>query len=155
MAFINDMKSKFSQAGQSAMQKTKDFTEVNRLTNEIDEAGKQIADLYGRIGCEIYHAYRDNPLPEVAQMMEQVAALQQKIEANKKQIYTINTANLCPHCGAKISREMAFCRACGSKLPQQQTAAPAAQPGVTCSKCGAVCAAEAAFCMSCGNKLGE
>lgn len=152
MAFINDMKEKFSHAGQSAVQKTKDFTEVNRLNNEIDEAGKQITDLYGRIGCEIYHAYKDKPLPEVAQMIEQVAALQQKIESNKKQIYTINTANLCPHCGAKVSREMAFCRACGNKLQAQP---PAQASGITCGKCGASCAEGAIFCMTCGNKLEE
>ncbi len=153
MAFINNMRDKLSQASQSAVQKAKDLSEIARLNGVISSTEKQIAELYGKIGYEVYRAYCDAPLPEVAEMIEKVTELHHEIEASKAQINAINAADTCPQCGAKVGKGMAFCSSCGFKLPVQETPA-AEQPSAFCSNCGAPVAANSAFCTSCGQKIG-
>lgn len=152
MAFIENVKGKFSQAGASTVQKAKELSELARLNSAVSDAEKQISELYGKIGYEVYCAYHDAPLPEVAELIGQVSALHQNIQDCKAQIKAINTANTCPQCGAKISKGMAFCSGCGFKLPVVEQPAAAGQASF-CTNCGAPIAAGSAFCTSCGKKV--
>ena len=149
MALFDQMKGKLSQAGQNTAKKAKDLTEVARLNSVISSAERQISELYGKIGYGVYCAYCKNPIPEVRELIEQVNELHRTIEDSKAQIKTINAADLCPQCGAKINRNMAFCSSCGFKLPAEEQ--PAAN--IYCSKCGAQVPGDSAFCTACGEKL--
>lgn len=151
MAIFGGMKERISQAGQTTVQKAKDLSEITRLNSEISAAENQINTLYGRIGYEIYRAYRDDPQPETADLVQQVTELHQKIEDCKEQIKAINAANTCPQCGAKISKGMAFCSNCGCKLPTGPQPRP--EELATCDSCGAPIMPGSAFCTSCGKKL--
>ena len=151
MAIFDDMKEKISQAGPSTVQKAKDLSGVTRLNSEISSTEDEISTLYGRIGYEIYRAYREDPQPEVADLVRQVTELHQKIESCREQINAINAANSCPQCGAKINKGMVFCSNCGFKLPVEPKPEPAA---AFCTGCGAPVTPGAVFCMSCGKKLG-
>lgn len=142
MDFFNNMKDK-----------AKDFSDTSRLNSSVSTAEKQIVDLYEKIGYEIYRVYKDKPIPEVEGLIKQVRILHQNIEDYKAQIKAISSANLCPQCGAKINKGMAFCSGCGYKLPVAAQPAPVAQPGA-CGKCGAPLEEGALFCTSCGNKVG-
>ena len=104
-----------------------------------------------QIGYEVYCAYCNAPLPEVAELIQQVTDLHQTIEACKAQIKAINTADTCPQCGAKISKGMAFCSGCGHKLIAEE--APVAERASFCSNCGAQISADSMFCTSCGQKI--
>lgn len=152
MAFIENMKGKISQASQSTVQKAKDLSEVAKLNSSISEAEKQISELYGKIGYDVYCAYHDQPLPEVSELIGKVTKLHQSIEACKAQIKVINAANTCPQCGAKIKQGMAFCSGCGYKLPVVEQPAAAEQTSF-CSNCGAPISAGSLFCTSCGTKV--
>lgn len=153
MAFINHVRGRLTQAGQSTVQKAKDLSELAKLNNTISNSEKQISDLYGRVGYEVYCAYRNNPLPEVADMLKQITDLHQVIENCKAQIKAINSADTCPQCGAKVSKEMAFCSGCGYKLvTAEKTEAPVQT--AFCNNCGAAISADSVFCASCGQKLG-
>ena len=151
MAFMDDMREKLSRAGQSTMQKAKDISEVAKLKSAISADEDKINDLYGKIGYEIYCVYADHPLPEVAELIGQVAELHKAIEENKKQIEAINAASLCPQCGAKISKGMAFCSNCGCKLAVPEK--PAEEATRFCSSCGAAIPADSLFCPSCGSRV--
>lgn len=152
MAFIDNMRDKLNQASQYTVQKAKNLSEVARLNSAISTAEKEINELYGKIGYEIYRAYCDAPQPEVADLIQQVAGLHDLIEASREQIKTINGADTCPQCGAKISKGMVFCSGCGNKLVTEE--APAAEKTSFCSNCGAQISAESMFCTSCGQKIG-
>ncbi len=145
MDFMNSMKGK-----------AKEFSEISKLNSSISSAEKQIVEAYEKIGYEIFRAYKDQPIPEVEGLIKQVRDLHQTIEDCKAQIKVINSANLCPQCGAKINKGMAFCSGCGYKLPVAEQAAPAAPVApAACSKCGAPLEAGALFCTSCGNRIGS
>ena len=149
MAFFDEMKNRVTQASQSAAKSAKEFSEITRLNGEISDAESRINQLYNQIGYEVYCAYSAHPLPEAADLIEQVNALHDKIENCR--IQTINAASRCPNCGAKIRPGMAFCSGCGARLVQAEPAQPAAQ--AFCQNCGAPLAPGAAFCTSCGTRV--
>ncbi len=112
MAFVDSVKEMFSQAGQSA----KGFSDIAKLKSTISSTENQINELYGKIGYSIYCKYANNPLPEVAEMINQVNILHAQINECKAQITAINNADICPHCGGKINRNSAFCPNCGGRI---------------------------------------
>ena len=152
MAFFDEMKNRVTQASQSAAKSAKEFSEITRLNGEISDAESRINQLYNQIGYEVYCAYSAHPLPEAADLIEQVNALHDKIENCRMQIQTINAASRCPNCGAKIRPGMAFCSGCGARLVQQP-AQPAAPQTSVCPSCGEPIPADATFCINCGAKL--
>ena len=152
MAFMNNMRDRLAQASQSTVQKAKDLSELAKLNGTISSTEKQIGDLYGKIGYEVYCAYCNAPLPEVEELIQQVTNLHKTIEACKAQIKAINAADTCPQCGAKISKGMVFCSGCGYKLTTEEE--PAAERASFCSNCGAQISADSMFCTSCGQKIG-
>lgn len=153
MDFINNMRDRLSQASQLTVQKAKDLSELAKLNSAISNAEKQINELYGKIGYKIYCTYYDSPLPEVSDLISQVTKLHQSIETCKMQIKAINSANSCPQCGAKISKDMAFCSGCGYKLISTEQPANT-EPTLFCSNCGAPISSGSIFCTSCGQKIG-
>lgn len=148
MAFFDQMKNKLTATSQSAVQKAKDLTETTRLNGQVNEAGKEINELYRKLGFEIFQAYRENPMPEGAELIAQLNELHEKVEALKAQIQAINKANLCPQCGAKITKDMVFCSGCGCKLPEVEEKQPR-----LCAGCGAVLEEDALFCTNCGSRV--
>lgn len=130
----------------------KDQAEINRLNKEITSAEDKISDLYGQIGFEMYKAYRDKPMPEIAELVSEIRVLHQKIADNKAAIHKIKTADLCPQCGLKVRPGMAFCSGCGFKLPLQNQNPEPAKPAF-CRFCGTPAIEGMAFCTKCGKKL--
>lgn len=128
MAFFDEMKNRVTQASQSAAKSAKEFSEITRLNGEISDAESRINQLYNQIGYEVYCAYSAHPLPEAADLIEQVNALHDKIENCRMQIQTINAASRCPNCGAKIRPGMAFCSGCGARVEQPAAPTPAPAP---------------------------
>lgn len=155
MAFFDNMKKMVTETSQNAVQKTKDLTAVTRLNAQIGEAENKINNLYYKLGFEIYRAYREEPLEAGAEQIAQITELHKVIADCKAQIATINQASLCPQCGAKVSKGMAFCSSCGFKLPAEEAKQPAeeAKQVKVCSKCGTEIIGNDPFCTVCGNNL--
>ena len=153
MALFDSLKTQISAAGQSTVQKAKDLTEITKLNGVIAGAEEQIRELYTNLGYEVYRAYYENPLPEVADQINQITQLHQKIEECKAQIDTINAVKTCPQCGGKVAKEMAFCGNCGCKLPVEAAPVVETKPAF-CGACGAPITADTVFCTNCGNKVG-
>lgn len=154
MALFDTMKNKISAAGQTTVQKAKDITEITKLNSTISGAEEKVRELYTTMGYEVYRAYYENPLPEVAGLIAEITQLHEKIEECKAQIDAINAVKTCPQCGSKVSKEMAFCGTCGFRLPVEQPAPAAEAVPAFCGACGAPITAETVFCTNCGNKVG-
>lgn len=154
MAFFDKMKQAFEETSQTARQKTKDLSSVTRLNAQISDAERKINDLYYKLGFEVYKAYRENPLEAGAVQIGEINYLHKVIADCKAQIATINQASLCPGCGAKIGKNMAFCGSCGYKLPVVEVEEPAKPAKPACPNCGTEITEESAFCSNCGHRLG-
>lgn len=147
MAFFDSMKSKLTTTSQTAVQKAKELTEITRLNGRISDAEYQIEELYRALGQEIYQAYREAPLSVGTELIGRINDLNDDIAEYKAQIQAINQANLCPACGARISKGMLYCSSCGAKLPVQES-----KPVRRCSGCGEVLEDGVMFCPACGTR---
>lgn len=154
MALFDNMKNKISAAGQTTVQKAKDLTEISKLNNAISGAEARVRELYTTVGYEVYRAYYEKPLPEVAELIAEITQLHQKIEECKAQIDAINEVKTCPQCGGKVSKDMVFCGNCGFKLPAEEPAPVEEAKPAFCGVCGAPINPGAVFCTNCGNKVG-
>ena len=155
MAFFDNVVNKLTSSSQTVVQKTKDLTELTKLTAQVNDAEKKINDLYYKLGFEVYKAHREEPLEAGAEYFAQITELHQQIAALKAQMPTLNSAAVCPKCGAKVSKDMVFCSGCGYKLNGEPAPVQAPVAGKVCSKCGAPLSEGMLFCMSCGNKVEE
>ena len=154
MAFFGNIKGKVTQASQTTVQKAKDLSEIAKLNTAVSNAEKQIFTLYGQIGMEIYKAYADNPQPEIAELVEQVKALEASIQESKDRIKVLSAGEVCAECGAKITKGMAFCSACGAKIPVPEVpASPEAPAAKFCTNCGEALQPDSLFCTACGTKV--
>ena len=128
MAFFNKVKDTVSQASQSTVKKAKELSDTARLNSEITEAENQINTLYLEIGYKIYAAHSADPLPEVADLIERVNALHDKIDDARAQIQVINASGRCPNCGAKVKPGMAFCSSAENSTLLGRASAAAVSP---------------------------
>lgn len=152
MAFMGGMKDKFSQASRSTVQKAKNLSELARLNSVISDTETQINELYGKIGYEVYCAYKEAPLPEIEELIVRISELNKTIDICKLQIQVINAVNTCPQCGAKTKKEMIFCSACGFKL-EEILKSEENERTLFCRNCGAPVMEGFLFCTSCGKKI--
>ncbi len=138
-----------SRAAQTAKTKTKEVAEVTRLNVEISSLEQKIRDAGQRLGDYLLA----NPGllggcgdETVAEIFRQVEELKQQIEADRQAVRDARNVNVCPNCGAEVSRTSRFCDRCGAPLEQVRT-------DPVCPQCGAPVEPDAAFCGNCGAKL--
>lgn len=138
-----------SQAGQTAVQKTKEMTDIARLNGAISEQEKKLSDTYLEIGklYTLKHSedYDGDFAPLIAAMKES----ENKIKEYRRQIQDIKGVVRCEKCGAEIGNNVAFCSSCGAKAPMTSTV-EANGNFVQCLGCGASMNKDAKFCTVCG-----
>lgn len=147
MAFLDDLSKKLTQAGQTAVQKTKEMTDIARINNMIAEEERVINNCYSKIG-KLYVSLHGADYEDVfAELCSAVQRSDLRIQEYRKQIEAIKNAGRCPKCGSEIVNGAAFCSACGTSLQKgEQTQ----DDSHYCAGCGAVISADACFCTSCG-----
>lgn len=148
MAFLD----KISQAGQSAVQKTKDMTEIARINSLISDEEKKMNLAYVDIGKKYVSLHRNDSEAEFAAFVKEVVESEEKIAVWRDQILNIRGVRRCPNCGAELKDGVAFCSECGASVPKGAAASAEASKTV-CPNCGAELKAGAAFCTKCGTKL--
>lgn len=149
MAVFENVKTKITQGGRAAIQKTKELTETARINSAISETRRQVNNLYKLIGQEIYATYQNDPIPEVAEQIRNITELNKLIAEYKEQIRKINAVVICPQCNSKSKPDVTFCSECGYKLSQVSVI----QAADFCTGCGAPVSVDMNFCTVCRKKL--
>ena len=153
MAFIDDISSKITRTGQSAINKTKTMAEVARLNSQISEQERKINNGYFQIGKLYYSLHGENYEPDFAILMEAVREAERAIADCKRQIQVVKGVKLCENCGAENPSAGVFCSTCGSPLPQPVI--PMDPNMVLCPTCGKPVARGMRFCTNCGSPMPE
>lgn len=148
MAFFDDLGKKISQAGQSAVQKTKDITDIAKLNASISEEKGKIADLYSQIGKLYVATYGDAPAEGFAGFITAIKTAEKNIAVAQSQIKDIKGIRVCDKCGADVPTGSAFCSACGNAMPVPETPA-----GPVCANCGKAIEDGVKFCTGCGSPV--
>ena len=86
MGFFDDLGKKVTDAGQKAMQKTQEMSEIVRVNSLISQNENKINNAYVQIGKLFVSTYGNECEPEFAEMVATVAELEQQIAEYKKQI---------------------------------------------------------------------
>ena len=142
MAFLDNLGAKMSQMGQ----KTKDYTEINRLKGLMGDEEREIAKLKMQIGETYLALHADDPEERLAGMVSAIKAAQGKIADYQSQISTLRGVRQCPNCGADVEPGVLFCAKCGTAMPQPEP--PVGM--VFCPACGAQVPEGSKFCKACG-----
>lgn len=150
MAFFDDLGKKLSQAGQTAVQKTKDLTDIARLNSLISEEEKQVNNNYCQIGKLYVSLHQEDYESDFAGMIAAIQESESKISDYKLQIQSIKGVVRCEKCGAEVPNNMAFCGACGASMPKPVQPPSIDDSALKCSGCGAVIDESLRFCTSCG-----
>ena len=138
---------------QNAVSKSKEMAEITRLNMEISNQEQRLRELYGQLGQYLV----ENPdlVPADRQdaqaLLQDVAQVKAGIEASKATLLEVRNVNICPGCGAEVSRSSKFCPSCGAQMDRSVMERLNQAP--VCPSCGAELEPGAAFCGNCGAKL--
>jgi len=155
MAFFDDLGKKLSQAGQSAVQKTKEMTDIAKLNGMISDEEKKIKDTYYKIGKLYVETHQSVCENEFADMLSAINESENKIKEYKDQIQEIKGIEKCSKCGAEVANGAAFCGVCGAPMTKEEPVVvdEAEDTVKKCFGCGAEIAEGVAFCSQCGTKV--
>ncbi len=140
---------KFNRMTQSAITKSKEMVEVTRLNTEISALGQNLKELYSKAGEYVLVNGLLGGDEAIADLANQAAAIRQNIEADQEKLLEIKNINICPNCGAEVSRASKFCDRCGTEMVRVFLDPPA---GNVCKVCGSLVEKDALFCGNCGAK---
>lgn len=152
MAFFDDLGKKLSQAGQTAVQKTKEMTDIARLNGAIAEQERKVSDTYFEIGKLYVLKHPEDYENDFAVMIAALKESEEKIKDFRQQIQDIKGVVRCETCGAEVANNVAFCSSCGAKIVANSNAEHD-ENLIRCSGCGVMVDKNVKFCISCGKQL--
>lgn len=154
MAFLGDISKKLSATSQTVVHKAKGIADITSLKSQISDEQKKIDKYYQSLGKLYYDEKKDEPLPELQELVALIRSSYYKIEEINKTIASIENTKTCPVCGKPLEDDMIFCVGCGAKIenPGSFSDKGVAQDSKFCVKCGTKIPKAAVFCVKCGEK---
>lgn len=153
MAIFERIGKQLTDAGQSAAQQTRNFTDVARLNSAISEREKKISQLYSLIGKSYYEKHKFDSGAEESECIGEINSLFYEIAQNREKIRQIKGVMTCEKCGAEVSVNSSFCSVCGASINHADAVREEAGAGRRCPNCNAVVEEGNLFCIHCGAKV--
>lgn len=116
MDFLKNIGEKVSETGKAVGGKTKQVSEIAKITYKITAEEKAVEELYAVLGKACYEAENAKAESPYFGQCEEISAKMDGIEELKKQLNAIKGIVVCENCKAEISAENDFCGKCGAKL---------------------------------------
>ena len=139
MALFGDLSKKITVTSQTMVHKAKGMADITGMKSQIADEQKKIEKYYQNLGKLYYDLKRDEPLPELQELVAMIKSSYYKT---------------CPVCGTPLDDDTIFCVGCGTRIenqnaPVQNNAVPESK---FCISCGSKIPGAAAFCTKCGAK---
>ena len=151
MSFFDNLGKKITEVGQTAVQKTKEITDIAKFSTMIAEEEKKLKDLFSDIGKIYVNLHGDETEGELGQKISAVKASKMKIEEYNRTIKELKGYVRCENCGAEVQGNTSFCSSCGKPIPKAENKAN--ENLVKCSSCGNMVENTMRFCTKCGNPM--
>ena len=153
MAFFDDLSKKISQAGQTAVQKTKEMTDIARINGMISDEERKVNNNYYQIGKLYVAMHSADYENDFAGMIAAIKESEQSIVEYRQQIQDIKGVVRCEKCGAEVASNVAFCSSCGAPMPAQTQVVD--ENMIKCPGCGQLVSKSMRFCTSCGKPMND
>ena len=140
--------SKFNKITQSAVSKSKELAEMTRINMEISSTEQKLQSAYTELGESVAENNLLMGEASVAELLEQNASYKNHVNELKERLNIVRNINICPNCGAEVSRSSRFCDSCGTQMNRTVLQS-------VCPKCGATVSGGWNFCDSCGAPLAQ
>lgn len=136
---------------ESAVQKTKDMTDIARINSLISDEEKKINGVYTQLGKFYATLHANDYENQFAGMMIAIKEAEMNISLYKKQILDIKGVTICEKCGSEVAKSVLFCNICGSQMPK--TEFNDFSNSTRCSSCGVMVSKDVRFCTNCGKPM--
>lgn len=120
MTFLNDLSKTLTQAGQAAVQKTKEVADYTKANAKILDIQNKLDKAYAEVGRKYTKLYPGNDEDEMRETVEAVYALEDQLHLLKNELNDLKGVVECPKCGAICSDEAAYCEKCGAELVKNE-----------------------------------
>lgn len=154
MAFLDDIDRKLTLWGHGAIKKTKEVTDIAKLTGTIKSLENQKQECFAELGKFFYEYQKTNPVndKEVTEILSKIQELSNQIYQYQEELKRRRGTVVCPNCNAEISRDSLFCSVCGAKVNENHS--DRVPTGKKCYRCGEPVREGQEFCTNCGAKVG-
>ena len=151
MGFFEQIGQSITNAGQTTIQKTKEFSDITKINSQVSDLEKQLNVKYMELGRMYFADHEKDADAKYATAIGDIRAAEDKIVDLRHQIIMIKGVVSCPACGAENPNGATFCVACGKAIPIQSP--QGAGDMIKCTKCGTMVPIGNRFCSNCGNTM--
>ncbi len=119
---FNDLTQKFTQKvkqlSKDTAEEVQKLNKIRQLNGKINDAKKQIENIYSEIGKKFYELRKDDIPEGFEEFIQTINDKTVEIEQLKEQVRETKGVVLCPGCNTEVSSDERFCPNCGSKMPE-------------------------------------
>ena len=125
MAFFDDLGKLISEKGHHVVNKTKELTEITKLSARISDLQRKNDNIYRIIGKMYVDNFGSNPEHMFKDAIHSIMENQKKIVTCREEIKILKGIRKCPSCGADVHAGSQFCSKCGARVEDDDVVADA------------------------------
>lgn len=116
--YVENAKKAVTSATKKVVKKSGEIYEATKISLKISALKSDIDEKYCEIGKAAYKSYKGEEISsELAEKtFAEIDEINEKINELSAKLSEIKDVNICPSCGAEISKSSAFCAKCGEKI---------------------------------------
>lgn len=119
MSFFENLGKKITQVGEGAVEKTKQVTEIAKLSMKLDEEQRKLDKLYKQLG-EAYSKAEITEVPaEFITYIDDINSSRNRISEIQNELDILKGHTRCPKCLAYVKKEDSFCAKCGTAIQKE------------------------------------
>ena len=153
MGFFEQIGQSITNAGQTTIQKTKEFSDITKINSQESDLEKHLNVKYMELGRMFFADHEKDAEAKYASAIGDIRSTEDMIADLRHRIVMIKGVVSCPACGAENPNGATFCVACGKAIPVQNPQGTGDL--IKCTKCGNMVPVGNRFCSNCGNTMEE
>lgn len=115
---FEEISKKVKKIGKDTVEEVQRMNEIRQLNGKVNDAKKQINNLYIEMGKKLYEQYKEAPFAGFETEIQTINEKNDLIEQLKEQIRVVKGVVLCPCCNMEVAENERFCSNCGNKMPE-------------------------------------
>lgn len=120
MGFFDKLSETISTGSAKVAEKAKEVSGIASITAGMEKEKALVEKAYYDMGKKMFNEHKDALAAALPEEVAKVEESLKKIEEAKAALRETKKLNVCPGCGKELSKDVAFCPACGAKMPESE-----------------------------------